>query len=232
MICAEGMADFDFTALFIAADEGCSRITLITSLSTFFIDTIDNLITGVYNLFAEFFGFEKTDSVFGEIKRFVVDTYNGIVEFFSNAFNFAADVISGAWTSTKDFVQGIFDGITSFFTGAFSWSKDLVVSTWEGLQNFAGNAGTLGVTTGTPAIGATTVGVDNGGGSAGDGGAAYSVGDIVHFQEADGQEYEVTAISTDTLTIRRKDDPQGRGLTNALAAATNCLLYTSPSPRD
>ena len=88
-------------------------------------------------------------------------------------------------------------------------------------QSFAGNAGTLGVTTGTPAIGATTVGVDTGGGSAGAGGAAYNVGDIVHFQEADGQEYEVTAISTDNLTIRRKDDPNGGGLKTALTAATN-----------
>ena len=88
-------------------------------------------------------------------------------------------------------------------------------------QTFAGNANTLGVTTGTPAIGATTVGVDTGGGSAGAGGAKYNVGDIVHFQESNGQEYEVTAISTDNLTIRRKDDPQGRGLTTALAAATN-----------
>ena len=88
-------------------------------------------------------------------------------------------------------------------------------------QTFSGNAGTLGVTTGTPAAGATTVGVDTGGGSAGAGGAAYNVGDIVYFQEADGQEYEVTAISTDNLTIRRKDDPQGRGLKTALAAATN-----------
>ena len=88
-------------------------------------------------------------------------------------------------------------------------------------QNFAGNAGTLGVTTGTPAIGATTVGVDNGGGSAGAGGAAYNVGDIVHFQEADGQEYEVTAISTDNLTIKQLDNPNGGGLKTALAAATN-----------
>ena len=88
-------------------------------------------------------------------------------------------------------------------------------------QNFAGNAGTLGVTTGTPAIGATTVGVDTGGGSAGAGGAAYNVGDIVHFQEADGQEYEVTAISTDNLTIKQLDNPNGGGLKTALAAATN-----------
>ena len=88
-------------------------------------------------------------------------------------------------------------------------------------QTFSGNAGTLGVTTGTPAAGATTVGVVTGGGSAGAGGAAFNVGDIVFFQEADGQEYEVTAISTDNLTIRRKDDPQGRGLKTALSAATN-----------
>ena len=88
-------------------------------------------------------------------------------------------------------------------------------------QTFAGNAGTLGVTTGTPAVGATTVGVDTGGGSAGAGGAAFNVGDIVHFQEADGQEYEVTGISTDNLTIKQLDNPNGGGLKTALAAATN-----------
>ena len=88
-------------------------------------------------------------------------------------------------------------------------------------QTFAGNAGTLGVTTGTPAVGATTVGIDTGGGSAGAGGAAYNVGDIVHFQEASGQEYEITAISTDNLTIKQLDNPNGGGLKTALAAATN-----------
>lgn len=114
--------------------------TLISSLGTFFIDTIDNLITGVYNLFADFFGLEKTDSVFGEVKRFVTDTYNSIVEFFTGIFDFTGDIVVGAWTSTKDFVQGIWDSITAFFTAGFSWTKDAVVSTWEGLQNFAGNA--------------------------------------------------------------------------------------------
>jgi len=114
--------------------------SLIGSLSTFFINTIDNLITGVYNLFADFFGLEKTDSVFGEISRFVTDTYNSIVEFFTGAFDFASDIITGAWTNTKDFVQGVWDSVTGFFTAGFSWTKDAVVSTWEGLQNFAGNA--------------------------------------------------------------------------------------------
>ena len=32
-------------------------------------------------------------------------------------------------------------------------------------ETFSGNAGTVGVTTGTPAAGATVVGIDNGGGS-------------------------------------------------------------------
>ena len=107
-------------------------------------------------------------------------------------------------------------------------------------QSFSGAAGTLGVTTGTPAAGATTVGIDNGGGSAGDGGALFNVGDIVHFAEADGQQYEVTAVATDDITIRQLDNPNGGGLKSALTAATTvrrrwkyyCLLYTSPSPRD
>ena len=62
---------------------------------------------------------------------------------------------------------------------------------------------------------------DSGGGSAGDGGGAYNVGDIVHFGEADGSQYEVTGISTDNLTIRQLDNPNGGGLKTALVAATN-----------
>tara|TARA_B100000242_G_scaffold183191_1_gene131539 strand:- start:1409 stop:3403 length:1995 start_codon:yes stop_codon:yes gene_type:complete len=88
-------------------------------------------------------------------------------------------------------------------------------------ETFSGNSGTLGVVDGTPAAGATTVNIDAGGGSAGAGGAKFNVGDIVHFFEADGQEYEVTGISTDTLTIRQKDDPNGKGLKTALVDATN-----------
>jgi len=87
-------------------------------------------------------------------------------------------------------------------------------------QSFSGAAGTLGVTTGTPAAGATTVGIDNGGGSAGDGGNLFSVGDIVYFAEADGQQYEVTAVAADDLTIRQLDNPNGGGLKSALTAAT------------
>ena len=78
-----------------------------------------------------------------------------------------------------------------------------------------------GVVDGTPAAGATTVNVSAGGGSVGDGGSKFSVGDIVHFQEADGSQYEVTAITDDALTIRQLDNPNGGGLKSALADATN-----------
>ena len=40
-------------------------------------------------------------------------------------------------------------------------------------------------------------------------------------KNASGQEYEVTAISTDNLTIKQLDNPNGGGLKTALAAATN-----------
>ena len=119
--------------------------------------------------------------------------------------------------------QGSIGNWASKFPG--TWGNSLAVSICANAgafeETFSGNAGTLGVTTGTPAAGATTVGIDNGGGSAGDGGAKFTVGDIVHFQEADGSQYEVTAVSTDNLTIRQLDNPNGGGLKSALAAATN-----------
>ena len=78
-----------------------------------------------------------------------------------------------------------------------------------------------GEVSGTPAAGATTVNVSAGGGSVGDGGAKYNVGDIVHFFEADGSQYEITAIVDDALTIRQLDNPNGGGLKSALADGTN-----------
>ena len=88
-------------------------------------------------------------------------------------------------------------------------------------QTFSGATGTLGVVEGTPAAGDTTVDIDNGGGSAGDGGALFNVGDIVYFQEADGQQYEVTNIAVDTITIRQLDNANGGGLKSALTDATS-----------
>ena len=46
-------------------------------------------------------------------------------------------------------------------------------------------------------------------------------GDIVYFQEADGQQYEVTAVSgADTITIKQLDNPNGGGLKTAISGGT------------
>ena len=62
------------------------------------------------------------------------------------------------------------------------------------------------------AAGDTTITVDDG--------TEFNVGDIVYFQEADGTQYEVTAIATNDLTIRQLDDPNGGGLKSAIADDT------------
>ena len=86
--------------------------TLIGSLGTFFIDTIDNLITGVYNLFAKLFGLEETDSVFGSIGKFVTDTL----------------------ASIKDFFVGIYDGVVGLFTDPVG----TLTSMWTGIVGEGG----------------------------------------------------------------------------------------------
>ena len=63
---------------------------------------------------------------------------------------------------------------------------------------------------GAVVAGATTVPVTTGGG------AEFQVGDIIYLQEASGQQYEVTAIATDDLTVRQLDNPNGGGLASAM----------------
>ena len=52
-------------------------------------------------------------------------------------------------------------------------------------------------------------------------GTAFTVHDIVNFGESQGFEYQVTAADASTITIKLKDDPQGRGLQSTIATATN-----------
>ena len=58
-------------------------------------------------------------------------------------------------------------------------------------------------------VGATTLAVTSG--------ADFNVGDIIYLQEADGQQYEVTAIAVNDLTIRQLDVASGGGLKSAMA---------------
>ena len=86
--------------------------TLIGSLGSFFTNTIDNLITGVYNLFAGLFGLESTDSVFGSISKFVTDTL----------------------ASIKGFFVGIYDGVVGLFTDPVG----TLTSMWNGIVGEGG----------------------------------------------------------------------------------------------
>ena len=82
--------------------------TLIGSLGSFFINTIDNLITGVYNLFAGLFGLESTDSVFGSISKFINDTWNSITGFFTDLYNASVKLFSEFIDSVVGSVKNIF----------------------------------------------------------------------------------------------------------------------------
>ena len=60
---------------------------LIGGLGTFFLTTVDNLITSVYNLFGGLFGLSPTDSIFGSISDFISDTWTSIKTFFTDLYN-------------------------------------------------------------------------------------------------------------------------------------------------
>ena len=81
---------------------------LIGSLGTFFMDTIDNLITGVFNLFAGLFGLEGTDSVFGSIGKFINDTWNSITGFFTDLYNASVELFTG-------FIDSVIGGVKDIF---------------------------------------------------------------------------------------------------------------------
>jgi phage tail sheath protein FI len=112
---------------------------------------------------------------------------------------------------------------------AGAWGNSLKVAMCPNATEFeerfpasgAGSENDIGVVEAAAAAGATTVGIDGSGGSSGAGGAKYNVGDIVHFQEADGSEYKVTAITADNLTIERYGTANtAGGLRSAIADTT------------
>ena len=109
---------------------------------------------------------------------------------------------------------------------AGAWGNSLKISmcptATEFEETFSGAENTLGVVETAAAVGATVVVIDAGAsGSSGDGGAKFNVGDIVHFQEADGSEYKVTGITGDNLTIERYGTANtAGGLRSAIADTT------------
>ena len=120
--------------------------------------------------------------------------------------------------------------LTSFSTGqgshgewtartAGTWGNNLGVSICPSATAYEQNLGSSNQTVGEDAVGATVIKVDDG--------TAFNVGDMISFSTADasttaryfahisgdeGNEYEITAISTHDLTIRLKDDPNESGV--------------------
>jgi len=104
---------------------------------------------------------------------------------------------------------------------AGTWGNSIgvqICSTATGYeQNLAGN----NQVDGAVSAGATTVTVDN----ADETGAAFQIGDLISFYSDttnlvaidEWNEYEVTKITGEVLTVRLKDDPNGAGIQSAIA---------------
>jgi len=93
-----------------------------------------------------------------------------------------------------------------------AWGNSIGVSVCASAQAYQEVLGSGNQVDGALAVGDTTVAVDDG--------TAFSVGDIIFLQEESGQQYEVTAIATNDLTVRQLDNPNGGGVLTAIADNT------------
>ncbi len=111
---------------------------------------------------------------------------------------------------------------------AGTWGNSIGVSLCPSATAYEQHMGTDNLVNGAASAGATSITVDD----ADKANFAFQVGDLISFSSAnsssdvtafahlagdEGNEYEVTAISTNALTIRLKDDPNGAGLKAAIA---------------
>ena len=102
---------------------------------------------------------------------------------------------------------------------AGTWGNSIGVSICPSATAFEENIGSSNLTIGEDAVGATSILVDDG--------SAFNVGDLISFSTADasstatnfahisgdeGNEYEITAISSNTLTVRLDGDANGSGV--------------------
>jgi len=117
--------------------------TLIGGLGEFFFKTVDNVLTGIFNLVAGLFGFEGTDSIGMSMFSFILDTwstitgaFDDVVEWFGSAFTWAKEGLLGAWTSLTDFVSEKWNATKDFFTESYTWAKEGIAGTWTSLTDF------------------------------------------------------------------------------------------------
>jgi len=98
---------------------------LFGGIGKFLLKTLDNVITGVFNIIGKIFGFEGTESIGGSISKFFSDIYGNITGF-----------ISKTWNGIKDGAKNVFKSVTGVFSSAFSFAKDKVTAGWNGITSF------------------------------------------------------------------------------------------------
>ena len=100
---------------------------------------------------------------------------------------------------------------------AGAWGKSMDVAWCSTAAGYSEGTAAAGVTTVATAnaIGAATITVASG--------ATLNVGDIVYFQQSDGQHYRVTGISTNAVSIVRYPDAAGTGLSQAVDGTSTAV---------
>jgi len=115
---------------------------IINSLGTFIIDTIDNVITGIFNLFAKMFGMEETDSVFGSISKFFTDMFNDIKNFFTTLVTDISNFFTTRFDAFMTTIKTDFESMWEFVSklNIFKYVKAVLGDMWEGIKGiFSGD---------------------------------------------------------------------------------------------
>ena len=86
---------------------------LILGIGDAIFETIDNLVTAVFNVIASMFGLEGTDSVFGSIAGFFTGIYDSVTAAIGNALTFVKEKVDNFLQPIRDF----FSSIGDFFVG-------------------------------------------------------------------------------------------------------------------
>ena len=120
--------------------EGIKKV--ISSIGTFVLKSLDNLVTTVYNAIAGIFGFEQTDSVGGSILNFFKNTYENIrttvKETFENVKAFFKESVESVKTFFKDLGKNTLEGLSEL--SIFNFIKQTVTDIVNTVKKiFSGN---------------------------------------------------------------------------------------------
>ena len=93
-------------------------LKLVTGIGTFFLKTIDNAITTIYNMFANLFGFEKEDSIGKNIIGFFKGIWQRVTDFFTvtipEVLSKSIGWLTGIGTRIGSFFKDIWNGVINF----------------------------------------------------------------------------------------------------------------------